>query len=391
MTIKLLLVAPAQDTLAALAAVVAGSDPSVEVTSAIGGVADLVTRILDDAPDLAMCALGQPNAGDLSLIGATLTRAARTALIMVAPDDSADFLIQAMRAGVREVVSASEGPQALAAAMGRQLQRFNAARAPARQAPVHAFIPVKGGAGSTFLATNLGHALVAARKRVALLDLNLHYGDAAMFVSEQQPPSTIADLAQHVHRLDAALLQSSLLAVDRDYALLAAPESPERAGEVQPEAVERIIALSKLSYDFVLMDVGRRLEAATVRALDQADTIWLVMQQTLPYLHNARQMLDVLRKLDYPAEKLKLVVNRFDKNSDVNTAQIEKALGVEVSVELPNSYANVAYSVNHATPIVKHAPRDPMSRALTVFASRLAPPPADADRGGRWLRKVFRG
>ena len=49
----------------------------------------------------------------------------------------------------------------------------------------------------------------------------------------------------------------------------------------------------------------------------------------------------------------------------------------------PNSYQAVSYSANHGLPILKHAPRDPVSRALREFAKTLVPDEVPVRAG--WL------
>jgi len=41
-----------------------------------------------------------------------------------------------------------------------------------------------------------------------LFDLNLQFGDASLFVSDQRPAASVASVAQQMHRLDASLLFS---------------------------------------------------------------------------------------------------------------------------------------------------------------------------------------
>ncbi len=250
------------------------------------------------------------------------------------------------------------------------------------------FLSAKGRGGATFLATNVGYALARRKRRVALLDLNLQFGDAALFVSERRTERSIADVAREIGRLDPALLEANMLQPAPGYFLLPAPDTPERALDVTPESVERIFALARGHYDFLLVDVGRVLDRVTVRALDEADTIYVVVQSTLPYLHNAKRLIGVLTGLGYDRDKLRVLLNRFVKNDEIGVAEIEKTLGLPVALQVPNSYEAVAYSINHGLSLLQHAPRDPVARSLVEFATELAP---DPERRRGWLGGVFGG
>jgi pilus assembly protein CpaE len=304
-----------------------------------------------------------------------------TALILQCPDRSPDFLIRAMRAGVRELLPAPAPADELRAAWERQLARLRARAGSGRQGRVLAFLPAKGGAGSTFVSTNLAYALATRGQRVALLDMNLHFGDAALYLSESRPAQTIADVARESSRLDATFLEASMLSAAPNLWVLAAPENPEAAIDVLPEAVERIVSLAKARYDFVILDMGRILDAAALRALDQADQIFVTLQTILPFLHDAKRLVALLGNVGFPRDRIRLLVNRWEKGSEISTSDVRESLGVEVEFELPNSFAAVAHSINHGIPVLKGAPKDPIARALAAFADRLAPKPAQKRRG----------
>ncbi len=360
----------------------------MQVEQQVGGGAELSAAILRGGVDLAVAQLPSVGDADLSLIEAALGSQPRTTLILSCNESSSDFLLRAMRAGIREIVLPNSPPDALAKAVARQLERHAASLGPVRKARTIAFLSAKGGGGATFLATNLGFALAARDRRVALFDLNLQFGEAALFVSEQSPTRSVVDVAREIDRLDPAFLEANMLHPQPGYFVLPAPDTPERAVDVKPETVERMLALARSRYDFVLLDVGRVLDRVTVRALDEADTIYVVIQSTLPYLHNAKRLIGVLAGLGYERGKVKVMLNRFVKGDEIGVTEIEKTLGAEVVVQIPNSYATVAYSINHGLSVLKHAPRDPVARSLADLAESLAPAP-EQRRG--WLRGVLGG
>jgi len=390
MTIRTLLLGPSQDGVARLSADLPVSKEQLTVSTVVGGVTDLTTAVLSGDVDLVVAELPSVAGADIDLIDSALTSQPRVSLILVTGDTSADFLLRAMRAGVREIVPPDAPHGVLASAMTRQIDRVGAGQITARRTKgkVIAFMPAKGGSGATFLATNLAFALASRGSKVAVLDMNLQFGDVAMLMTDKRPPSNIADVSRDASRLDAALLESSMMHVADNLWMLAAPDAPERSVEVKPDIVERIIALARDEYDFVVLDVGRILEAVSIRALDQAETIFLVVQAALPTLHDAKRLISVLTGLGYGREKLQIVLNRADKRSDIGLDEIAKALGYDVAVRMPNSYENVVYSINHGIPILKHTPKDPVARELAEWARKLAP---DQAKHSGWLRGVFGG
>lgn len=388
MPLRVLLLAPTNDMLSLLSSTLPPRGGAVQIASQLGGAAELSAAIMGGEVDIAVAELPTISDSDLSLIEATLASNPRMTMILVCGDSSSEFLLRAMRAGIREIVLPNSPADALASAFERQLERHAAATGPARKARTIAFLSAKGGGGATFLATNLGFALAARERKVALFDLNLQFGDASLFVSEQRATRSIADVAREIHRLDPAFLEANMMHPQAGYCVLPAPDTPERAIDVKPDTIERIFGVARGRYDFVLVDVGRVLDKVTVRALDEADAIYVVIQSTLPYLHNAKRLVGVLTGLGYDRGKVKVILNRFVKSDEIGVAEIEKTLGLKVELQIPNSYEAVAYSINHGLSLLKHAPRDPVARSLTELAASLAPNTA---KGGGWLRGVFSG
>ena len=129
---------------------------------------------------------------------------------------------------------------------------------------------------------------------------------SALYLSDQPAPSNIAGLAQQIHRLDASLLKSAMLEVLPNLFVLAAPEDPVHAADVKGEHVEAIIKLARAQFDVVIVDTPRTLDAVSLRALDCADTVFPVMQLTLPFVRDARRLLEVFRSLEYPRGKIRI-------------------------------------------------------------------------------------
>ncbi|MES2129182.1 MAG: AAA family ATPase [Pseudomonadota bacterium] len=323
------------------------------------------------APDILLLAQNDLQAPDLERLERFGNLFPSTAFILVSPLQTPEFLLQAMRAGVREVVPAPANAGTLFAAIRRIAEkRENRAHANAK---IIAFVSCKGGSGATFLAANLGYALATAEdKRVALLDLNLQFGDASLFVSDQRPVATLTDVAKQIHRLDPSFLSASMVHVLPNFGVLAAPEDPVHASEIKPDHIDVLLKLARRHYDFIILDVGRTLDAVSVRALDQADIIFPVLQTTLPYIRDGARMLDVFRSLDYRKDKIKIIVNRHEKGGEITLRDLEKAYDTRIHMTVPNHYDAAANSVNEGVPILKLAKTSPISKVLLRFAHELA-------------------
>ncbi|WP_420474701.1 AAA family ATPase [Noviherbaspirillum sp. ST9] len=306
--------------------------------------------------------------------------------ILLCDRNSPDFLLRAMRAGVREVLPATVSQEELDAALERI--RFKMGFSKAHKGKVMAFVSCKGGSGATLLATNLAYALAQDGSKVALFDLNLQFGDAMLFLSDQKPPVSLSDVARDIGRLDAAFLASSMLSIDGNLSALASPDDPANATEVKPEHIDALLQLAREHYDFVVLDVGRGLDARAVKALDHADVIYPVLQTTMPYVRDGKRLLEAFTALGYTGAKVQLVLNRHQKGGEIALGDLERALGSKIARIVPNHYEATAASVNQGIPIVKLARNSPVSKALKEWSQSMTRKPEQADEG--WLARMFR-
>lgn len=387
MHLKVLVAGAAPEPLERLASALRARSPHDAVDVGTGTHDDLAVLVARHDPDVLV--LAEPGAGEetLALLG-RLTHAYPTlSPVVLCDDQSAQFLMHAMRAGVREILPSAATAHDVGEAVARIGQKHHAH--PEQHGEVLAFLSCKGGGGgATFLATNVAYALAAEEgKRVLLIDLNLQWGDAVFFVSDKRPPLTLADLALSIHRVDPAFLHSSVVQVHPNMGVLAAPEDPVHALDVKPEHIDVLVRIARTHYDFVVLDAGRALDAVTVRALDYADAIFPVLQLTLPFIRDGKRILAAFRALDYPPAKIRLLVNRYEKGGDIGLEDFEAALGCKPYRTFPNDYDRVAKSINQGVPIVKLAHGSPVARAVRDFAHELAMQPGQATGG--WLERVL--
>lgn len=348
----------------------------------IGSVADR------ELPDLIVMESVDDGREAISALESVSQRHPGMGFIMLCEHLSPEFLIQAMRIGVRDVLPIPVSPEALRAAVARVEQKLVRVGVPQNKGKVLAFIACKGGSGSTFLATNLGYVLAAEYgKRVALIDLNLQFGDASLFVSEKIPATTLSDVANNILRLDKTFLASSMVQVLPNFGVLAAPENPAKAADVLPSHIEELLRLAATEYDYVILDVGRNLDAISIKALDHADVIFPVMQETLPFIRDAKRIISTLLSLGYRMDKIHLIVNRYEKGGEIQLVDVERTLGMKVMVTFPNSYEAVSASVNQGMPILKMSKKDPVSKTLLKLGQDLEQ--TEQPNKGGWLGHLF--
>ena len=291
-----------------------------------------------------------------------------TALMLVCEAPDTALLLTAMRAGVREILPTPMRTDDLAAALARLGRGRRADAAPGGR--TLAFIGCKGGVGTTFIATNVGHVLAQSHS-VLLIDLNLQFGDALSYVYDDEPASTIADLARDLSRLDASFLETSAVRISERFHVLAAPSDPSQAIHVLPEHIAAILAVAKRRYDFVVFDVGRPVDVLALKALDDATVIFPVMQASLPNVRNAKKMLAIFKALGYPDSNVELIVNRFKRGADIGLPEIEGLFpGIAIRT-IAGAFREVDEAINHGDVLPQAGAGRAVHRALVELAAQL--------------------
>lgn len=284
-------------------------------------------------------------------------------LMLMTDQHQPDLLIRAMRAGVREVLQLP----LVHRAFHESMDRISAAAGVSamRDGKVFAFIACKGGSGATFISTNFGYALATlAAKKVLLIDLHGQFGDAALYVSDQKPSMTLSDVCMQIGRVDGQFLENCVVHVTPGFGVLAAADDPAHAKEAKPEHIDTILRVARQHYDYVLLDVGRQIDAVSLRALDVTDTIYPVLQLALPDIRDARRLLDIFRSLGYVLDNIRLIVNRYEKGGKLRLQDLHGALGCEVVHTFPNDYIAVTDSVNQGVPVLQLSRSSAAARSL---------------------------
>ncbi len=354
--------------------------PALTLVALRTSLRDAAERLAAESPELVIVDASAIDEGELALLERLAKLYPGAAFMLLTRGQQQDMLIRAMRAGVREVLALPLVHRAFHEALDRLAVVSGSARR--HDGKVLAFISCKGGSGATFIATNFGYALASlAGKKTLLIDLHGQFGDATLYVSDQKPSMTLSDICSQIGRMDAAFLMSSLVQVAPGFAILAAADDPTRATDMKPEHIDAILQLARQNFDYIVLDVGRQIDAITLRALDSADVIYPVLQLALPDIRDARRLLDIFRSLGYPAANTRLIVNRYEKGGKLRLVDLQSALGVEVAHTMPNDYVAVTDSVNQGVAVLQLSRASAVAKSLADLVELVTECRASESRG----------
>lgn len=344
------------------------TDSRVKLLAGGDDVEQLHGEIVRLKPAAAIITLGANGDQAIRLIQQLSTESPRTAVISAAQNASPDLLMQSLRAGAREFLQLPIRADELKTVLDRVAQ-FCAGQVetPKKKGRMVAVFSSKGGCGTSFIATNFA---AATNARTVLVDLNLQAGDLPLFLGVD-PKYSFADMAENRSRLDDALINSFVTPYSSSLSLLAAPKEADAADEIEPEHVFEVLQRLRESYDYVVLDPQHTFDSITLAALDQADEIVLILTLDIPAIRSTQRALEIFDRLGYPRKKIRIVVNRWSKQIDLDLRQVEKFLGEPVIGFVPSDYQMAVTSINLGRPLVISDPHSKISQEIRRVAKTI--------------------
>ena len=281
-------------------------------------------------------------------------------------------LSRAMESGIARVIDIDSGEQNIRThimtAANRDQNRRNATQKIASyDSKVVACYSPKGGVGKTTLAVNLAFALATMNKKIALIDLNLQFGEVGVFLDITKG-DTIADMVEE-HSFELSTIKCYLIRHQSGIQVMLSSSSPEYADLIRPEHIDSILSALRTEFDYVIVDMGVTLNDCAIAALETADTILLVVNEDIAALHDAKRSMKVLEALNQQ-DKVKLVVNK-EGISSIKVKTISGLLDLTPSLVIPYDLKSAMVAVNRGIPMLSCAPNSKASKEIREFARRM--------------------
>jgi pilus assembly protein CpaE len=181
--------------------------------------------------------------------------------------------------------------------------------------------------------------------------------------------------------------------------VLLAPPPADLSARISLPKVQRILAVLKRMFPWVVVDLGLPLDETAFAFLDSADRIIVSALPEMVGLRNTRLLLEELRERGYAQSKVSLVLNRADLKGGVSKRDIQDHLKVAFEHAIPDDQALATHSINRGVPIVVSHPRSAVARAVQGLARKviedLSPELELSDggllsRGSRRVRAIFK-
>jgi pilus assembly protein CpaE len=251
--------------------------------------------------------------------------------------------------------------------------------------PVHG---LAGGSGASTFAVNLAWELATATKtdapRVCLLDLDFQYGSAATYLDLPRKELVYEFLSDLANADSEALLQAMVTFNDKLH-VLTAPSDMLPLDILGPEDIGRLIDMAQANFDFVVIDMPKTVVAWTETVLNAAHVYFALLELDLRSAQNVLRMLRALKAEGLPHEKLRYVLNRAPKFTDLSAKsrvkRMAESLDISLEVQLPDGGPQVTQANDHGLPLQENAGKNPLRKEIAKLAKSLIDVNKSAETG----------
>ena len=365
----------------------------VEVIEVIDGVGGAWDRLGDSPADVLVVATDEESEDALELVSASAAKWPGRPVVLVAHESEGGFIRRAFEAGADDIIvlAAPSSGQHPSDDLGFAIQKAVArAAAPVDggEIPMATLICVlgpKGGIGKTLTSCNLAVSLAERSDRVALVDLDLQFGDLGLSLG-LAPQKTSYDLATSGGTLDADKVEAYMQPHTSGVRVLLAPSRPDQAGAVTVGFLQELYAVLRDNYDYVVVDTPPGFTPEVIATIDASSQICMVGMLDALSLKNTRLGLETLDLMGYNADRIRMVLNRADSNVGITHNDVVTIIGRPPDVLVP-SHRDITRSVNDGAPIAMSGKRTEAAKAFHSLADIYiaARPDKKPKRSGRGL------
>jgi len=325
-----------------------------------------ITLAKETKPNVVLMDINMPDMDGIQATEIITKEVPIAQIVIVSVQSDTDYLRRAMLAGARDFLSKPPPADEMINTIRRLGEMSRQREAQIASQPVaggpgggvkgvggkviSVFSP-KGGAGCTTIVTNLAMALHTADTKVIVVDANIQFGDVGVFLNLQGKYNLVS-LTERADELDDEWLQSVLTNHSSGIKVLLAPPTPEDAELVGAAQLKKVLESLREHFNYVLVDTASVLRDVELTVFDVSDRVVLVATPDIPSLANIKKFFDLIEKLEYPPEKVVLILNRVDRRGGISAANVEETLKHAVRGQILLDDKTVLSSINSGVPFM---------------------------------------
>ncbi|GGD39848.1 AAA family ATPase [Sinisalibacter lacisalsi] len=235
-----------------------------------------------------------------------------------------------------------------------------------------------GGVGATTFAVNLAWELANIDKdkppRVCLIDLDLQTGSVSTYLDLPRRDA-VYELLSDTETADEESFQAALVSFNDKLHVLTAPGEMLPLDLVSSEDIQRIIDMARAYFDYVVIDMPTTLVMWTETVLNAADVYFTPIELDMRSAQNTLRMIRLLKSEDLPFNKMRFVLNRAPKFTDLSgkgrVKRMAESLDIEIGVQLSDGGKPVTQACDHGLPLAENNAKLALRKDIIKIAKSL--------------------
>ena len=235
-----------------------------------------------------------------------------------------------------------------------------------------------GGAGSTTLAVNLAWELANIDKkdppRVCVLDLDLQFGTVSTYLDLPRREA-VYELLSDTEAMDGETFMQGLVSFNDKLHVLTAPAEMLPLDLITSEDVQRLIAMAQENFDYVVVDMPSAVVQWTEVVLSAAHVYLVPIELDMRSAQNTLRMIRALKSEELPVAKLRYVLNRAPKFTDLTgksrVKRLAESLDITIEVQLSDGGKQVVQACDHGTPLAESAAKNPLRKEIQKLSKSI--------------------
>ena len=349
------------------------ADDEFNIVGMVSGADEALSWLRDSAADMLLVACAGYSDRALLLLDAVSKQNPDLTVVVLGHGSPNGFLRRAFEAGADDIVMLPASREQVRFEIHKLLARKQGVEQGGGTSDHSRLICVlgpKGGTGKTLTSSNLAVSLAQRGESVALIDLDLQFGDVALCLG-LPPEKTVYDLAQSPGALDYDKLDAFLATHTSGVRTLIAPRRPDQASAVGAELLREVYSILRNHFDWVVIDTPPGFTAEVITSIDSSTDVVMVGMLDSLSLKNTKLGLETLELMKYDPDHIYLLLNRAHSRVGISQSDVEAVLGRTPDVFIPSD-REIPRTVNEGIPIVVARPQSEPAEAFARLASLIA-------------------
>lgn len=298
------------------------------------------------------------------------------AVLVLTQTRNPDFIVEMLRLGARDVIEEQPASEAFRSsvdgllALARERRNVHKSGEATLRRRVISVLSPKGGTGKTTVATNLAVGLARrVPNQVLLIDLDVQFGDCAPALGLTPEHSLTQALASSNYERSA--LKVFLSGHPSGLAVLSPPNDLAEADEIDIDVLKRTVGALAEEFPFVIIDTAAGIDSQAVSAMEFSTDFLLVSTTDVPSIRALSRQIEALDEIGFVSQRRTFVLNRANAKVGLSVADVEAAIGLKASFQIPSS-RSIPISTNEGIPAIDRETGS-LSRRFEDIAEHFAP------------------